>query len=318
MRSSGWPDAKRFPSGSRCSPGKAAAGFCRPLQRGVPAGADLEAGGCARMKAQAFIAAWLRDMFEALLIWHPTMNWMIMKAAAPSPRLPTVASALVRAFALSALALPAMAQMPSPASCGGLGNGDNGPFDFRNERHKIYAGEGAHFNRDVETLRRGQSSTVGADIDYLLHMYPNHPRALVSMMGWGEKLKTPKPPDTRHSIECYFERALRFRPDDNVVRMIYALFLSKNARHPEAIQHLDRVSAAAGENAFTHYNAGLLYFDIKQYDKSAERARAAMALGFSRPELIDKLKAVGKWAEPVAESSTPAPAASAASASAPS
>lgn len=237
-----------------------------------------------------------------------------MKQIDPIPLPPARWLAVATVLMFTAVAQPAMAQMPSPASCGGLGNGDNGPFDFRNERHKIYAGETAHFNRDVETLRRGQSSTVGADIDYLLHIYPNHPRALVAMMGWGEKLKSPKPQDTRHSIECYFERALRFRPDDNVVRMIYALFLSKNARHPEAIQHLDRVSAAAGENAFTHYNAGLLYFDIKQYDKSAERARAAMALGFSRPDLIDKLKAVGKWAEPVAESSTPAPAASAASA----
>lgn len=226
--------------------------------------------------------------------------------------------AVAATIMLAALALPAVAQMPSPASCGGLGNGDNGPFDFRNERHKIHAGETFHFNRDVETLRRGLSSTVGADIDYLLHMYPNHPRALVAMMGWGEKLKSPKPSDTRHSIECYFERALRFRPDDNVVRMLYALFLSKNTRHPEAIQQLDRVSATAGDNAFTHYNAGLLYFDIKQYEKSAERARAAMALGFARPELIDKLKAMGKWVEPVAEAATPAPAAASASASAPS
>lgn len=243
---------------------------------------------------------------------------MIMNPAEPNPRLGNVAFALIRALALLTWALPAMAQMPTPAFCGGLSNGDNGPFDFRNERHKIYAGETAHFTRDVETLRRGSTSTVGADIDYLLHMYPNHPRALVAMMGWGEKIKTLQPHDTRHSIECYFERALRFRPDDNVVRMLYALFLSKNARHPEAIQQLDRVSAAAGDNAFTHYNAGLLYFDIKQYDKSAERARAAMALGFARPELIDKLKAMGKWVEPVAESATPAPPAASASASAPS
>ena len=270
------------------------------------------------MKVQAFIAAWLRDMFEALLSWHPTMDWMIMKAAAPSPRLPTVASALVRALAPLALALPAMAQMPAPMICGALSNGNNGPFDFRSERQLLAAGENNHFTSKVESLTGGHTATVGADINFILHMFPNHPRALIAMMRWGEKLKTPKPYDTLYPVECYFERALRFRPDDNVVRMIYALFLSKNARHPEAIQQLDRVSAAAGENAFTHYNAGLLYFDIKQYDKSAERARAAMALGFSRPELIDKLKAVGKWVEPVAESATPAPAASAASASAPS
>ena len=228
------------------------------------------------------------------------------------------AAAIAGALALWASALTAMAQMPSPASCGNLSNGSNGPWDFRNERQMLAAGENNHFNRSVETLTAGQSGTVGSDINFLLHMYPNHPRGLMAMMRWGEKLKTPTPRDTLYSIECYFERALRFRPDDNVARMIYAMFLSQNARPAEAQKQLDRVVASAGDNPFTHFNAGLLYFDIKQYDKALAQARTARTLGFLRTDLIDKLKAAGKWTEPETPVAAPEAAASAASAAAPS
>ena len=48
-----------------------------------------------------------------------------------------------------------MAQLPSPALCGGLDNGANGPFDFRNERQLLMLGEKNHFTPKVEALIRG-------------------------------------------------------------------------------------------------------------------------------------------------------------------
>jgi len=245
-----------------------------------------------------------------------------MKHTESKLRLRILAVWVSAATALSTLSMPAMAEMPGAAFCGGLDNGQNGPFDFRNERQLLATGERAHFSAKVEALVAGQSRyEVGGDIHFLLVMFPNHPRALMAMMRWGEKLKTAKPPDTPYTVECYFERALRFRPDDNVARMMYAMFLSKNARQAEAQQQLDRVVANAGDNPFTHFNAGLLFFDIKQYDKALAQARTAQTLGFLRPDLIDKLKAAGKWAEPVTPVipvAAPAAAASAASAAAPS
>lgn len=212
-----------------------------------------------------------------------------------------------------ALAMPAGAQTPGAAACGGLDNGSNGPFDYRNERRDLLAhAEASHFTSGVETLVRGKSTVyVGGDIHFVLMSFPNHPRALMAMMRLGKKQKSPVPQGASYSVECYFERALRFRPNDNVVRMIFATFLSTNARTSEALQQLDNVAAKAGENAFTHYNAGILYFEMKQYDKALAQAHAAMALDFPRTELREQLKSVGKWIDPVA---APAPAASAASA----
>lgn len=226
------------------------------------------------------------------------------------------AACLSLVLALFATSMSATAQAPSADSCGTLSNGDYGPFDFRKPHHMLAGAEKNHFTPKVERLISGESRyDVGGDLSFLLVMYPNHVRALMAMMRLGEKEKTDKPVGARHEVECYFERALRFRPDDNVVRMIYVLFLSKKSRQAEALQQLKVVADTAGENAFTHYNAGLLYFDLKAYDKAAAQARAAQALGFPRTDLVDKLKAIGQWTEPEAKAT--APAASAASAAAP-
>ena len=80
------------------------------------------------------------------------------------------------------------------------------------------------------------------------------------------------------------------------------------------------VAAQAGDNQLTHFNAGLLYFDMKDYDKALVQAHRAMALGMTRPDLRERLKAVGRWKEPEpadAPASAPTAAASAASQTSP-
>jgi uncharacterized protein (TIGR02996 family) len=193
----------------------------------------------------------------------------------------------------------------SALACGELRSG-YGPFDYRTNRGEtLDVVERRHFTPEVEALIRGNTSIhIGQDLSYTLGTFPNHHRALMSMMRYGEKLKTPQPPYAQYSVECYFLRALRFRPDDTTVRMMYATFLNANARAPEAMQELEQVSKAAGDNPFTYYNMGLIYLDMKEYEKALALAHKAMALGFGRTGLRDKLMAVGKWRAP-AESQEP-------------
>lgn len=187
---------------------------------------------------------------------------------------------------------------PSAAGCGALDNGSNGPFDYRTERGSgLKTVEQFHFTPNIENLIGGNSAPLGAELDYTLRAFPNHHRALMAMMRLGEKLKSPQPAKAAHSVECYFERALRFRPDDSTARMIYATFLAKYGRGPEAIKQLEIATAAAGDNAYTHYNIGLIYFDIKDYDQALAQAHRAYGLGFVQPQLRDQLKNAGKWKE---------------------
>jgi hypothetical protein len=210
----------------------------------------------------------------------------------------TVAGAAVKAFLAMALCggfVQAQAQQAT-SGCGSLGK----PFgDYLIDKDKVALSERFHFTPEVESLIRGKSSErIGADIDFMLINYPNHHRALLAMMRLGEKVKSPQPNGATYSVECYFDRALRFRPDDVVARMLYATFLSRNERAAEASTQLELVKKADPDNPFTQYNVGLIYLDMKNYDKALEQAHKAYELGFGRTELRDRLKSAGRWKDP--------------------
>jgi hypothetical protein len=213
---------------------------------------------------------------------------------------------LVLALALSAAAAQAQ---PAPNPCGELGNAI-GPFDYRGaDKGVLGMVERPHFPPQVEALISGKSGTIGAELDYTLRVFPNHHRALSAVMRYGEKMKSPQPRDLRYSVECYFDRALRFRRDDQIARMLFAQFLMRQKRDADAIGQLAQVAEDAKDNAFTHYNLGLLYFDLQRYDESAKHAQQAYTLGIGRPELRERLQGVGRRLE-LAEAAVPAAAAS--------
>ncbi|MBA3058020.1 MAG: hypothetical protein KJ614_01055 [Gammaproteobacteria bacterium] len=185
-----------------------------------------------------------------------------------------------------------------------------GPFDYRPDRyipentyrsHRALLGivENAHFTPDVEMLIRGKTSTTpGNDISYTLGVFPNHHRALLAMAALSDKEKTDKPDGARFSVDCYFRRAVTWRPDDNIVHMIYARYLAKSKRIDEAEQQLGIAASQAKDNPMTHNNLGLIYFDMKSYGQALVHAHKAYALGLGMPNLREQLKSVGKWEEP--------------------
>lgn len=198
------------------------------------------------------------------------------------------------------------------SNCGSLQN-HYGPFDYRIERDKAFQVEKHHFNPDVEALRRGQSGAdIAGDIEYLLRVFPNHHRGLNAMMRLGVKVRSENLAGAAFPVECYFERALRFQPNDVIARMLYANYLVVHKRPAEAAQQLEVSISLAADNPFTHYNIGLMYMDLKDYPRALAQAHRAIELGFTKPDLKDRLVAAKQWVEPAAAPA--APAASAASA----
>ena len=205
-----------------------------------------------------------------------------------------------------------LAQTGDVDGCGSLQN-HYGPYDYRAERNgKLRIVEVAHFTPAVEQLVRGNTSDyLGDDLSYTLRTSPNHHRALVSVIRFAERTKSPQPPHMQYSVECYFDRAIRFQPDDTVVRSLYAQYLGKQGRTAEAVQQLQVASEFAKDNALSHFNIGLVYFEIKEYDHALTEAHIAARLGLERPVLADMLKSVGKWREPTTPPGAPDEAASA-------
>jgi tetratricopeptide (TPR) repeat protein len=211
-------------------------------------------------------------------------------------------------LSLALVALSFLCARGAFAQCGDLAT-SYGPFDYRTATadEKLLV-EGAHFTPNVERLIRGKTATVpGPDIAYTLRVYPNHPRALHSMMNLGFNNKTDKPEGSTYSVQCWFERAERFMPDDGTVQMLFGIYVLRKGDPRGAIAKFKRAQELSGESANLNYNLGLAYFDLRDYDNALDRARAAYRLGFPLPGLRKKLEGVGKWQPVEAPASAVAP-----------
>jgi tetratricopeptide (TPR) repeat protein len=215
------------------------------------------------------------------------------------------------AFGVALSQIPLVRAEVSNFACGPIANAF-GPYDYRSHKEDLPVVEAHHFTPEVENLVRGNSrhpgSTIGGDLSYTLRAYPNHPRALMAMVRLGARENRDKPRDAMYTVECFLFRAWRFQSDDPAVRMIYATYLATHGRPKEALKHLEDAQAMGEDSPNFQYNLGLIYFDLKEYDKSLTYAYQAYANGFSLPGLREKLKKAGKWKEPETPVETNSPA----------
>ncbi|MGV7206252.1 tetratricopeptide repeat protein [Oxalobacteraceae bacterium A2-2] len=199
---------------------------------------------------------------------------------------------------LTTLAL-LLAPAAAHAQCGELAHHDQGG-DYTNadDRQGLRVVEQFHFTPAVEQLRRGATDTLGGDIGYTLEHFPNHHRALSAMARLGLRDKTPRPAGARYTVACYFERAIRFRPQDARVRALYGGYLLALQSQDAALEQLAEAARLEPDNATSHYNLGLLYLKRKDYAHARESALRAYALGFPLPGLRNQLAAAGQWRQP--------------------
>jgi tetratricopeptide (TPR) repeat protein len=117
------------------------------------------------------------------------------------------------------------------------------------------------------------------------------------MVNYAIRSKSPKPEDSRFSVECWFDRAIRYQPEDAQVRVIYGYYLTKSGDKKGALREFKTALEMGQNDANTHYNLGLTLFDMKDYDGAMQHAKAAYDLGFQLPGLKKKLMQAGKWRE---------------------
>ncbi|MCD6671521.1 MAG: tetratricopeptide repeat protein [Burkholderiaceae bacterium] len=213
----------------------------------------------------------------------------------------------ILAGSLSLAAFAAAAQDRAPADeppstplpravglCGELGNA-YGPFDYRTDKNKLGVVEAFHFTPSVENLQHGKSGSLGGDLDYTLRAFPNHHRALYAMMRLGERSGTSTAHGAHFPVECYFERAIRFRPDDAQVHALYGFFLVKGKRLDEARKQFEAAEKLDPQDPQVLYNIGLGYADLKDYDKSLQYAHKAYKAGVRFGGLRERLQQAGRW-----------------------
>jgi len=175
--------------------------------------------------------------------------------------------------------------------CGVLQNA-YGPFDYRDpvsKRDSLPIVEVFHFTPDVESLRHGRSGSVLGDLKYTLRAFPNHHRALRSMARYGLQGRHFPAEDEIPSVECYFERAVVFRPDDAAVRVIYANYLFKTGAREDARKQYEAALQLAPDSVEINYVAGLFFLDMGDLERAKNLAKFAYDSGYPLPGLKNKI-----------------------------
>jgi tetratricopeptide (TPR) repeat protein len=172
-----------------------------------------------------------------------------------------------------------------------------GDYTNADDRQGLAVVENFHFTPNVERLVHGASGALGADISYTLEHFPNHHRALAAMSRLVLRDKNRKPHGARYTIECYFDRALRYRPEDARVHSLYGSYLLALGQTASALEQLEQAAQLEPDNATAHYNLGLLYVKTRDYEKARASAHKAYGMGFPLPGLKNQLVAAGEWRE---------------------
>jgi tetratricopeptide (TPR) repeat protein len=167
-----------------------------------------------------------------------------------------------------------------------------------------------HFARIEYRLGNGQIQHALAEIYFILLRIPNH-YATLQVLGKIEKdypglLYEPALAGYTERLafmptaDCYFDRAFRFRPNDHNLRLLYGIYFHRIGKFDSALEQYKIAESMYEDSSEVHYNLGLVYFELEQYELAARHAQSAYKLGYPLYGLRDKLDAIGKWEAPVA------------------
>jgi tetratricopeptide (TPR) repeat protein len=204
---------------------------------------------------------------------------------------------ILRIATLLALAATSDLHAATRNYCGELTNA-YGPYDFRRRAEftqNFYLVEMAHFTDDVRNGIKGTTGTVGGDLDYTLRAIPNHHVALNTLVTLALRDRGVQVPGMRYPVECWFNRALRFTPDDAGVYAIYGSYLFSLGKTDKAAELFKQGAALDPDDATINYNLGLVYLKQRDYAQARAHAKKAYAAGFPLPGLKNKLAEAGQW-----------------------
>ncbi|WP_338769336.1 tetratricopeptide repeat protein [Massilia sp. METH4] len=179
--------------------------------------------------------------------------------------------------------------------CGEITNAF-GPYDYRDPPdNSLYMVEHAHYTEEVAAGVKGNTGSIGGDLDYTLRVFPNHVKALTTMAAVAARSKVNKLAGANYPVECYFERAVRFKPDDALAWGAYGKYLYGIGQAERAMPMLQKAYDMAPDNASVNYNLGIAYFRAKQYDLAVKHAKAAYQHDFPLDGLRNMLVGARKW-----------------------
>jgi len=205
------------------------------------------------------------------------------------------------------LPLDAVANKPAPwvgASLAGVrctGTVGFGPFDYTlrggDNVKNLEIVESHHYTAAVDNAVGGaDSGSYEGDLNYTLRAWPNHHRALLSVIkyqiNFENKLAQTK---LKTSPECYLQRAINYSPNDIVPYSLYGYYLRKVGHIEDSVKFYEKAMALDPENEKVAYSYSLVLMELKRYDEAVKFAKVAYHHGKAPKNLKEKLIKLGVW-----------------------
>jgi predicted Zn-dependent protease len=183
--------------------------------------------------------------------------------------------------------------------------GRHGPFDYRSasqaERKLV---EGSHFDEHYQAYKLGKKKlrkrsdsiieTPAAGFGYTLWAFPNHHMALVAIEDLGSKQKSERLDGLQLRVHCYFQRAVRFVPNDGLVRALYGYYYARRNEPAKADIQIAEAINHHPDNVNVRVYSATAYLEMGQPEKAAEHVKAAYAAGYPFPGLRQRLEKAGQ------------------------
>ena len=153
-----------------------------------------------------------------------------------------------------------------------------------------------HLTTDMLLLKTGSTGSISDDLHYTLEHIPNHPQALdlASRLQIAVKNGFKQPGEKpKRTADCYFARAIEKNRKSGETYYLWGLHLQRNGEYPDSAKKYDKAEALGLNNAEFHYNYGLLYYSLGNYELANGRAARAYSQGFPLEGLRKKLESKG-------------------------
>lgn len=172
------------------------------------------------------------------------------------------------------------------------GNDYYAPRTGQNDIQLFKNVESYHLGPGRQKTVDGQYASALQEYEFILRYYTNHPQALTGLSELCQKWKSPVCDGV---AEGWFQRAIERNPDASLSHVVQALHYHRKNRLDEAVKSYRRAIELAPNSVNAHYNLGLAYADLKQYDLANQHAQKSYSLGANLPGLRARLEKAGKW-----------------------
>lgn len=170
------------------------------------------------------------------------------------------------------------------------GNRDYYTARSANDIELLTAVEKYHLQLGYDELSQKRYEAAFGDAKFILHYFPNHPKALMMLSEICNRSQSP----TCNPDE-WFEKAVFRNPAVSETYVIFGIYLHRTKRLDAAVKSYKQALEIDPMSLNAHYNLGLAYTDLKQYELANQHAQKSYALGAPFPGLRERLKRVGAW-----------------------